>query len=81
MCGLNHEGMIKTGSMGQDSASCTLKCVEAGSKFVLADPVTGRIYRLSDQSQARAFAGKRVKIRGLVNEAVKTVTVEEIRAE
>lgn len=76
MCGLNHAGMLKTGSMGNTDASCVVKCVEAGSQYVLADPSTGDLYRLSNQGGAKPFAGKRVKITGQIHKESKLIEVQ-----
>src|SRR5262249_56552639 len=73
MCGANHAGMLKTGSMGADDVSCTLKCIEAGSHFVLVDTQSGKLYRLSDQVKPRAFAGKKVTVGGQVDEARRSI--------
>src|SRR5262249_2647118 len=78
MCGPNHAGMLKTGSMGEDDVSCTLKCNEAGSSFVLVDGQSGKIYRLSDQEKPRAFAGKKVTVNGQIDEAKRFITVAGI---
>ena len=61
MCGLDHSSMGKDGS---DARSCTLKCVEGGSKLVLADKTNGKIYQLSDQKAAKKFAGENVRATG-----------------
>src|SRR4030095_9632738 len=73
MCGANHAGMLKTGSMGADDVSCTLKCIEAGSHFVLVDAVTGKVYRLSDQERPKQFAGKKVTVTGQINETARSI--------
>lgn len=58
MCGLKH--MMP----GQSDKDCTLECVKAGSKFVLADTAKNKVYQLSDQRKPRAFAGEKVKVTG-----------------
>ena len=75
-CGLTHKM-----NMGDDKA-CTLKCVEMGGKFVLADRVHKVVYALDDESQAKAreFAGQKVKITGQVNSKAKTIHVTSIVA-
>jgi hypothetical protein len=78
LCGPSHAGMLRTGSMGADDASCTLKCVEAGSQFVLVESETGKIYRLLDQSKPRELAGKRVRITGRINEAARIIRPESL---
>jgi hypothetical protein len=75
-CGLKHPM-----NMGDDKA-CTLKCVEGGGKFVLADRAHKVVYALDDASQAKAreFAGKKVKVTGNVDAKTKTITVSKIAA-
>jgi len=58
MCGLKH--MMP----GQSDKDCTLECVKAGSKYVLADVVNGKVYQLSDQKKPEEFAGQKVKVTG-----------------
>jgi hypothetical protein len=58
MCGLKH--MMP----GQSDKDCTLECVKAGSKFVLADTAKNKVYQLSDQEKPKAFAGEKVKVTG-----------------
>jgi hypothetical protein len=58
MCGLKH--MMP----GQSDKDCTLECVKAGSKFVLADTAKNKVYQLSDQQKPRAFAGEKVRVTG-----------------
>lgn len=75
-CGLKHPM-----NMGDDKA-CTLKCVEGGSKFILADRAHKVVYALDDaaQEKAREFAGKKVKVTGNVDAKTKTITVTKIVA-
>lgn len=61
-CGLKHDP-----KMGDDKA-CTLKCVEGGGQFVLADRTKKVVYQLDKEGQERAreFAGQQVKLTGRV---------------
>lgn len=70
MCGAEHmmEGSAK---------DCTLKCVDGGSKFILVD-AKGKIYKLSDQTKPRDFAGANVKVTGTLSGD--TITVSSITA-
>src|SRR5260370_41783934 len=63
-CGLSHAKMQEAGGMGDDDTACTLKGVEMGGKFVLADRVHKGVYALDEDSQAtaRELAGQKVKI-------------------
>jgi hypothetical protein len=78
MCATNHGGMIKAGSMGSTDATCTIKCVEAGSRFVLV-PETGKPYQLSDQAHPREFAGQKVEVIGSVDEKRHYIQVQKIQ--
>ena len=77
MCGLDHKSM----NMGDDK-TCTLKCVDAGAKFVLADRDHKAVYSLDDaaQGKAREFAGQKVKVTGKVNAKDKEIRVTKIEA-
>ena len=79
-CGLSHQKMQEAGNMGNDDKACTLKCVEMGGKFVLADRGHKVVYTLDEESQAKAkeFAGQKVKITGQVNSKTKTIHVVSI---
>lgn len=81
-CGLSHQKMQEAGNMGNDDRACTLKCVEMGGKFVLADRAKRVVYTLDEESQAKAkeFAGQKVKITGQVDSKTKTIHVESISA-
>ena len=57
MCGTKH--MMEGGAK-----DCTLKCVDGGSKFVLADTANNKVYDLSDQTKPKDFAGQKVKVMG-----------------
>ena len=67
MCGAKH--MMP----GQSDKDCTLACVKAGSKFVLAD-ASGKVYQLSDQKKPEQFAGQKVKVTGTLKGDTITVT-------
>jgi hypothetical protein len=79
-CGLSHQKMQEAGNMGNDDKTCTLKCVEMGGKFVLADRAHKIVYMLDEESQAKAreFAGQKVKITGQVDSKTKTIHVVSI---
>jgi len=75
MCGLKHM------DMGDDKA-CTLKCVDGGSKFVLADRDHKVVYALdaAAQEKAREFAGQKVQVTGQVDAKAKTIKMTKIEA-
>jgi len=72
MCGVKH--MMP----GKSDKDCTLECVKAGAKYILADPATGKVYQLSDQKKPEAFAGQKVKVTGALKDD--TITVTSIEA-
>jgi mono/diheme cytochrome c family protein len=77
MCGLDHTAM----KMGDDK-TCTLKCVEGGAKFILADSAQKVVYALDDagQEKARELAGQKVMVTGQVDAKDKTIHVTKIEA-
>ncbi len=63
--GSHKETMSQSKDMGKTSAACATACVDRlNAKFVLFNPKTKKIYELTDQAQARKFAGKDVKVTG-----------------
>jgi hypothetical protein len=81
MCASRHAGMIKAGAMGKTDESCTVKCVEAGSKYVLVTDKDEEPWQLSNQSMPRRFAGKKVRVDGDINEPMHYIKVEQILLE
>ncbi len=70
MCGVKH--MMEGGAK-----ECTLKCVDGGSKYVLADAAQNKVYQLSDQSKPKEFAGQKVKVTGtLTDDTIKVASIE-----
>lgn len=71
MCGLKH------GMEGKSDKDCTLACVKAGSKYILADRDAGKVYKLSDQKTPEKFAGDKVKVTGtLKGETIEVASIE-----
>jgi hypothetical protein len=73
-CGLQHPM-----NMG-DARECTLKCVEKGGYFILADREKKVVYLLDKEAQTkvREFAGQKVKVTGHVNAKEKTIHMTKI---
>lgn len=67
MCGAKH-------MMAGGDKACTLECVKGGSKYVLADPATGKVYELTDQKKPAEFPGQKVKVTGALKGNVITET-------
>ena len=68
MCGLKH--MMP----GKSDKDCTMECVKAGSKYVLADVASGKVYQLTDQKKPEEFAGQKVKVTGTLKDDTISVT-------
>jgi hypothetical protein len=76
----SHQEMLKSKSMGGTATECTLYCVNYhGGNFVLSSK--DDVYRLDDQSAARVFAGKAVKIIGKIELDKKTIHIVKIEEE
>jgi hypothetical protein len=76
-CGLDHGPMQEMASMGKDDRTCTLKCVEKGDEFALADRAAKKVYKLSDQEKPRQFAGTKVKVKGtLEGDTIQVASIE-----
>ncbi len=76
----SHQEMLKSKSMGGTPADCTLYCVNYhGGDFVLSSKKN--VYRLDDQIAARPFAGRKVKILGVMQPDNKTLHVVKITQE
>lgn len=73
-CGLAHPM-----NMG-DGKECTLKCVDGGGHFILADRDKKAVYLLDKKAQmkVREFAGQKVKVTGHVNAKEKTIHMTKI---
>jgi type 1 fimbria pilin len=76
----SHQEMLKSKSMGGDSASCARYCTTyLGGTFVLS--VKKDIYHLDDQDSVRRFAGRRVKVSGTLDPKSKTIHVVNVEAD
>src|SRR5438876_9442898 len=59
----SHQEMLKSKSMGGNSASCTFYCIKyLGGDFVLSSK--NNVYRLDNQDDAQKFAGQDVEVTG-----------------
>ena len=77
--GSHADTMRLSKDMGTTPLQCTLICVGKGAKYVLYDPKSKKTYRLSDQTQAGKYAGKDVKVTGVLkkNEIAVTAIQEQ----
>ncbi len=80
MCQFDHSGMIKSGH-GKDAATCTQKCVQEGSKYVLCDSKTKVVYSLTDVAKVKKYAGKAVSVTGHIDTETKTIHVHSVKAQ
>jgi hypothetical protein len=76
----SHQEMLKSKSMGGNAMDCTLYCVNYhGGDFVLSSK--NDVYRLDNQALARTFAGRKVKILGVLSADKKTIQVVSMKAD
>ena len=65
--------------MGATDAECTIACISAhGAAYVLYDGK--KVYTLSDQQTPEQFAGKKVRVTGMLDAKTMTIRVDSIRA-
>jgi hypothetical protein len=76
----SHDQMMQDmKSMGRDKASCTIKCIQLGAKFVLFDASRGVVYTLDDQDKAGKLAGHKVRVSGtLKKQSIKVTNIEAV---
>ncbi len=74
----SHEQMMHDmKSMGRDKDTCSVKCIELGSKYVLFDPEKRTVYQLDDQEKAGELAGRKVRVSGSLQKSkIKVVRIE-----
>jgi hypothetical protein len=79
----SHEWMIRKNVGGShDDKSCTLHCArDLGGQYVLVLKDKDDVYRLDDQVQAEAFAGKKVRATGTVDGKTHTLHLQKIEEE
>jgi hypothetical protein len=68
---------IKKKAKVNTSANCVKGCARRYG-FVLYDPATKKIYKLSDQERPAELAARRVKIKGALDKATQTIYVSTI---
>ncbi|HEV3040627.1 MAG TPA: hypothetical protein VHA33_22880 [Candidatus Angelobacter sp.] len=75
-----HSSMTKKGVYGRDAISCTTHCVkEMGGNFVLV--VKDDIYHLDGSVQLEPFAGKKVKVSGILDPKTQTLHIQKMEAD
>src|SRR5438067_12731793 len=76
----SHQEMLKSKSMGGNSAACALYCVKyLGGNFVLT--TKKHVYRLDNQELAQKFVSMKVKISGTLDSMTDTIHVTKIESE
>jgi hypothetical protein len=75
-----HSAMVKKGVYGRDATTCTLHCVrEMGGNFVLV--VKDDVYRLDSTVQLEPYAGKKVKVSGILDPKTQTLHVQKMETD
>jgi hypothetical protein len=70
----SHKEMLKSKAMGGDAATCAAYCTKyLGGNYVLV--VKNDVYHLDDQTKVQEFAGKQVKVTGMLDPKTKTIHV------
>ena len=75
MCKVDHKSMGST-----DAARCTRDCVGDGKTYRYALVVGNDAYTLSDQESPAKFAGRKVKVTGVLYTKTNILKVEKIEA-
>ncbi|PYV52800.1 MAG: hypothetical protein DMG96_36635 [Acidobacteria bacterium] len=76
----SHQEMLKSKSMGGNSAACALYCVKyLGGNFVLT--TKKHVYHLDNQELAQKFVGLKVKVSGALDSKTDTIHVTKIESE
>ena len=73
---VSHKEIMKKAKVNT-SANCVKGCARRYG-YVLYDPVTKKVYKLSDQERPAELAAKRVKIKGALDTATQTIYVSSI---
>jgi hypothetical protein len=73
----SHEEMLKKKDVGTTAADCARYCVKyLGGVFVLV--VKEKVYKLDDQDLAEKYAGKKVRLTGVLDLRTNTIAVHAI---
>ena len=75
-CGGSHTEVMKKASVNS-KANCAKGCARRHG-YVLYDPATKKVYKLSDQERPAELAAQRVKIRGALDKSTQTIYVSSI---
>jgi Protein of unknown function (DUF5818) len=73
----SHQEMIEMGEAGSSPAECTRYCVKnRGGRYALQ--TKQEVYKLDNQELPEKFAGKKVKITGILDPKTNTIQVRSI---
>jgi type 1 fimbria pilin len=75
----SHDMMMKKEG-AKNAKECTLGCVKMGSKYVLFDSASKKVYELDDQTKPEQFAGDKVTVKGTLDKKTNTIHVTDIQA-
>jgi len=75
----SHDAMMKAGGL-KTAKDCTQACIKTGSKYVLYNKATKKVYQLDDQTKPAQFAGEKVSVKGTLDAANDTIHVTGIEA-
>lgn len=66
----------KNGATKEHTVQCVLKCMKGGSKAQIWNEADGTIHDLDSLDKVKDLVGKRVTIKGTMDSATNTITVE-----
>jgi hypothetical protein len=76
----SHQEMLKSKHMGGTPAECALYCIQhLGGNLVLSSKKD--VYHLDDQNTVIRYAGKKVKVSGVLDPKTDTIHVQKIELE
>lgn len=74
----SHDMMMKKEG-AKNAKECTLGCVKMGSKYVLFNAASKKVYQLDDQTKPEQFAGDKVIVKGILEKNTDTIHVTDIQ--
>ena len=75
----SHAHMMKAEN-AKNAKQCSLACVKTHGELVLYDAANKKIYKFDDPEKPKTFAGQKVIVTGVYDDAVKTIHVQSIKA-
>jgi len=68
----------KKGASPEHTADCVEKCIKDGSKSQIQADADGKAYNIDDFEKVRAYVGKKVRVRGVLDTKTNTITVTSV---